>query len=43
MDVKLESFTKKMEERHEREIKKTETILKTERERHEKEMKKIRD
>ena len=41
MDVKLESLTKKMEERHEREIKKMETILKTERERHEKEMKKM--
>ena len=41
IDIKLESFTKKMEERHEREMRKMETLLTTERERHEKEMKKM--
>ena len=41
MDVKLDSFMKRMEERHEREMTKMETILKTEREQHENEMKKM--
>ena len=41
MDVRLESFMKRMEERHEREMKKMEARLLTERERHEREMKEI--
>ena len=41
IDIKLESFTKKMEERHEKDMKKMETRLMTEREQHEREMKKM--
>ena len=41
MDVKLESFMKRMEERHEKEMEKMETRLMTEREQHKREMKKL--
>ena len=43
MDVKLESFIKRMEEQHEREMSKMETRLSTERERHEKEIREMED
>ena len=38
VDVKFENFVKRMEERHESDMKKMETRLLTERERHEREM-----